>query len=826
MIKDIFYTSLLCVAVSLGFSQEQRAVRSFRFQDVALRTALDSLLRWYAVPLIYLERDVAGKRVTAECSACSFEEALQTLLAKEDLVWRSLGGQALIQKLAAHAEPSTSTFAGTLTDSLTGEWVSDANVLLMSGQDSAIVRWCSTSQFGFFSLRNIKPGDYRLTIRRIGYHTVNAPLTILAGSSEVRTFPMSGQEVEHPEVTVEGRRSALTASAGISRGVYIRATPMDQNQYLLEGARIHNPLHFGGVIDAFNPDALRDVQMIAGGVPPYYGGRIGGILDVALRNGTSEGFSGSAGTGMLGSDLVLEGPLSERTTFLLSGRQGYPDIYFPRYPGAGAPSDLHSTELMAKVNRRLAGNQQFSLSGYFGRDAYDKTASGPNGKQLLNSLHWGNAAANLRWIGVASPSLFFFTSVAYTRYGFDVEHRFEAQGNKPSELFRSDYVIEDAALRAHAEYFYDEFHTVLAGVELVRHAMRGNISEFSSQIAAMSLDGFSPWELSVYFQDQWRLVPSVLAEYGARATSFVAQQGSFSTVDPRFSLVATLSDDLRLYSSFSAVNQFIHPYRQSGIFLFYPTIFLYPSTEKIPPTTSLQASLGLEKNFKEDRYRLAVETYYRTTQKLHEFAFDTTRQYTNGLADALLVGEGTAYGAEITIDKRIGELTGSVRYSLSWATNRFDGLNNGDPFRPRFDRRHELYATLSYSLAEDWRAGAVCMLSSNQFPSFSTHGINEAKIRSTNDASPTFVSSYAEPFDLNGGRLPGFQRVELYVHHKFSSWSVPCEATLRFLNGYGLLDPFGWILNDNSDNRRRWSATFDPPPVFPLYPVVSVRVKF
>ncbi len=427
---------------------------------------------------------------------------------------------------------------------------------------------------------------------------------------------------------------------------------------------------------------------------------------------------------------------------------------------------------------------------------------------------------------MASPSLFFFTSAAYTRYAFNVEHRFEAMGNKPSELFSSDYVIEDAAFRAHAEYFYDEYHTVLAGVELVHHAMGGIISELSSQIAAMSLDGFSPWELSVYFQDQWRLVLSVLAEYGARATSFVSKQGSFSTVDPRFSIVATMPDDLRLYSSFSAVNQFIHPYRQSGIFLFYPSIFLYPSTEKIPPSTSLQASLGIEKNFEEDRYRLAIESYYRTTQKLHEFAFDTTQHNANGLTDALLVGEGTAYGAEVTLDKRIGDFTGSVRYSLSWTSNRFDELNYGEPFRPRFDRRHEVYATLSYLLHENWTIGGVGLLSSNQFPSFAPHGIGDRKIRATNAADMAFESSYAEPFDLNGGRLPGFQRVELYIQHRFSSWEVPCDVTLRLVNGYGLLDPFVWELNNSLDNRLRWKATFDPAPVFPLYPVVGVHVKF
>ena len=95
--------------------------------------------------------------------------------------------------------------------------------------------------------------------------------------------PLCPQEVVLEEITVEGQRSALAAAEGISRGVYIRATPSDHNQYFLEGARIYNPSHYGGVLSTFNTDALHDVRRVAGGVPPYYGGRIGGILDVTLR---------------------------------------------------------------------------------------------------------------------------------------------------------------------------------------------------------------------------------------------------------------------------------------------------------------------------------------------------------------------------------------------------------------------------------------------------------------------------------------------------------------------------------------------------------------
>jgi hypothetical protein len=542
-----------------------------------------------------------------------------------------------------------------------------------------------------------------------------------------------------------------------------------------------------------------------------------------LRDGDEHGLAGSATVGSLGSSLMLEGPVLNQTTFVISGRRGYPDLLFPRIATSVTPSDQKSIEVMGKMTHHLENDQRLSMSAFFGRDIYDARADG-NRNQLSNSLQWENAAANLRWTGVASPALFFQASAIYTRYSFDVLHRLDVLG-RPRETLRSDYFIEDVSVRAHAEYFYDEFHTVLGGVELVRHRMGGRVSEFSSQIAPMAFDGTSPWELAVYFQDQWRLVPSVLTELGARATSFVTEQGSFSAIDPRFSLSISLGDDSHLFSSFSAVTQFVHPYRNSGIFLFYPSIFLYPSSDDVQPSTSLQVSLGLEKIFQDDQYRVAIETYYRMTNNLHEFVYDTVM--VSSLPEALLLGRGDVSGAEITLEKRLGNIKGTLRYGYSWASNRFDELNGGAAFRPRFDRRHELYATLSYSPVENWMMSATALLSANRPQPFGPIGRDAYKATGAPSLETDAVhAQYAEPYDLNGGRLPGFQRLELSVERTFSSWGLPTYITLRLLNGYGLADPFVWNLRESSDARSRWRVTFDAPPLFPLYPVVSMAVKF
>ncbi|GEM_PF-851819 len=829
------FVYLLCT-ISVGTAQERSRVHFFQLRNVELRAALDSLLRWYAVPLIYLDKDVVGKYVTVDCQNCGSDEALEKVLEGQGFVAKTVGNQIILQRIATEID-IRSTFAGTIRDSLTREPVFAADILLLKEEippepnitlPQRIHRWSSTNQFGFFSLRNIQPGRYTLHIRRLGYRSVTHSVHVPAHTQMMRNFALLEEQIEHPEVTVEGRRSAFLVSEGISRGIYVRATPSDHNQYLLEGARIYNPLHFGGVMSSFNGDALRDVQLVAGGVPPFYGGRIGSILDVVVRDGAENKLGGFVSVGSLGSHLVLEGPLAGATTFMLSGRRSYPDFFIPWYRSGVKSSDLNSAEVMGKIAHPISNDQRFSLSAYVNRDRYDNSVQGSNRALLSNSLSWGNAAVNFRWFGTVSPSLFFSTSAIYSRYGFDVEHHLDPTistwgGSILPSAIVSDFRIEDVSLRAHAEYFYDEFHTLLAGVELTRHRLAGEVSAFSSQVAPMSFEGFAPWELAVYVQDQWRLVPSVLAGLGARATSFVSKQGSFSAIDPRFSLLVSLREDFRLYSSLSAVQQFLHPYRHSGIFLFYPSIFFYPSTDEIKPSTSLQMSAGTEKTFS-DGYRVAAETYYRTTQKLHEFVYDTTVAAT--LADALLLGEGNVYGFEVTLDKRYGALTGSLRYSFSWATNRFDELNDGEPFRPRFDRRHELYATLTYAPRDDWNVGAMCLLSSNEFLSFTPTGVETSATPDERSGMVYAASKYAEPYDLNGGRLPGFQRLELRVQHRTSVRGTPLEATLRLVNGYGLVDPFVWDVRQHRDERLKWRARFDAPPLFPLYPVLNVGVRF
>jgi TonB-dependent receptor-like protein/carboxypeptidase-like protein len=819
-VRTLFISGVLVAALCcLAPAQERGSGITFTFDGVPLHAACDTLVRRFGIPLVYLDTELEGRTVSARCNGCTEEEALSHLLSGTGLTWKRTLSQYMLVKLPVEREPALGTLAGTVSDSVTGEDLPGAYLLLYpdsSGLAAAtLVRVSEANPFGFFSIRRLTPGIYHLLARAVGYKPMQQSCVISDSNSPLLNIRLPQDQIAMQEVVIEGRQVSFSAADGLTRGVFIPAVPSDQHQYLLDGSAVYNPAHFGGVLTTFSPDALRDVEVKPGGVPPYYGGRIGGILDLSVREGTMERFSGSVGTGSLGSHATLEGPIAGAGTFMISGRRGYPDLLPVSQEGDDRTSTQNFSELIAKLGHRLSESDRLTLTGYIGTDAYSNNVSGPR-MHLDNHLSWGNACANLQWTGIASPSLFLQASAGFTSYNFDIEHLLtDSLFPLQSPGFGSNFRISDADLRANAEHFYDEEHTVRGGVELVHHRIDADIDQFSTQTGPFELHSYSAWELSLYLQDQWRLLPLVTAAFGARATSFLGDGGSFSGIEPRFSLLASPSEDVLITFSLTSIHQYMHPYRNSGIFLFYPTLFWYPSTDRIRPTSSLHISLGLEKSFLSGDFTISGELFHRVTHDLHEFRFNEGVSPVNDLSDVVLFGSGRVTGAKLGLRKRAGTLSASITYIFSSATNTFDELNNGDGYTPRFNRRHELQLDAWVALGERWMLGALAVLSSDQSPSF----------------SPKFylldmILNRQEVIDMNGSRLPGFQRVEFRLSHLFSLSGFPCQASLRLMNDYGLIDPYTWTLRINPDPRLKWDATLGDLKLFPLNPAVSVSMKF
>jgi len=106
-------------------------------------------------------------------------------------------------------------------------------------------------------------------------------------------------------------------------------------------------------------------------------------------------------------------------------------------------------------------------------------------------------------------------------------------------------------------------------------------------------------------------------------------------------------------------------------------------------------------------YETSVEVYYKNLENQIDFQESYVNQPSEDVEDNFVFGEGRSYGAEFFINKRKGDLTGWVGYTLSKTERIFPDINNGLSYPATYDRRHDLSIVANYELNDKWTFGAV-----------------------------------------------------------------------------------------------------------------------
>jgi hypothetical protein len=141
-------------------------------------------------------------------------------------------------------------------------------------------------------------------------------------TAQVEAMPSVG------EADVFRTLQMLPSVAGAGNGgasLSVRGGTPDQNLVLLDGITVYHVDHFFGLFSAFNTDALKDIQLYAGGFPARYGGRVSSVIDLTGKAGDERHFRASGGASLLSARGVVEIPLG-RGSLLLSGRRSYTDV--------------------------------------------------------------------------------------------------------------------------------------------------------------------------------------------------------------------------------------------------------------------------------------------------------------------------------------------------------------------------------------------------------------------------------------------------------------------------------------------------------------------
>ncbi|MEJ5245262.1 MAG: TonB-dependent receptor [Bacteroidota bacterium] len=746
-------------------------------------------------------------------------------------------------------QSSTGTISGTVSEEKTGEYIISLTVVLHKDSiSSKPFRGAYTNKFGYYSFSQILPGEYYLVAKGVGYQQFSKKIRLKEGENLRLNIKMKTADVVTDEVLITAERSSEEAisristvniapsfifklpslggetdvfralqtlpgvkqSSELSSGLYIRGGSPDQNLYLLDGVIVYNPNHLGGFLSVFNGDALRDIKLIKGAFPAEYGGRLSSVLDMTMKEGRKDRFSADGGISLISSRLTLEGPISENASFMLSGRRMYFDVLTSMFVPKDEVPNYYFYDLNAKVNYKVSENSHIFLSGFLCRDVLES----PEDEEMKFDINWGNKTSNLRWLYIVSPLLFTNFSLIYTDYSFrtDIYDKKNIANN-----FISKSLIRDWTFRAEAQYFPEKNHKIKTGLEAINHRFLAKTAfnfENNLEIPFNSKDATSI-ELSYYLQDEWDVTDRLATNIGSRLYYF--EEADYVRFEPRFSATYKLADNTSIKTSLSMAHQFLHLIIRNDISVM--TDLWFPSTQNVLPSRSTQTVIGVEQLFDEGKYLLSLEGYYKKMNNLYEYKDSATFSFGIPLESQFTRGNGEAYGVEIFFNKRLGNFTGWVGYTLSWTKRKFKELNEGKPFYPRYDRRHDVNIVLVYEISPSWEIGATWYYGTGQAYTMPTGSFRFEEIGLTDYEDIKY--QYTE---RNGARLPAFHKLDVNFLHHFEWFSLPWTVSLNIYNAYNRRNPFAWYISTDYDGTTE-TKKLKQLTLFPLIPTIGLSFK-
>ena len=647
------------------------------------------------------------------------------------------------------------TLSGYVTDGRSGETMIGAKVYIPSIRKGVI-----TNNYGFYSL-TVPAGTYIVEYRVSGLETkkkeveltrdirldvevgsdlqnleevvvsakaennVKSPDigTIELDIDEIKTLPAFMGEVDIVK-TIQLLPGVSSAAEG-GQGFYVRGGGPDQNLVLLDEAVVYNASHLFGFFSVFNADAVKSVNLIKGGMPANFGGRMSSVLEVNMNEGNYKRFKAKGGIGAISSRLTLEGPIvKDKGSFIVSARRTYLDVIMKAAikddsPFAGTSYYFYDFNL--KANYKLGDKDKLFLSGYYGRDEFSFASSEDN---FSVDMPWGNGIGSMRWNHIFSSKLFMNVTALYSNYLFKF-------GSEQDQFkFEVKSGIEDWGGKADFTYFPNSLHKIKWGAHYTNHTFtpigvsaESDDVEFNTGLAQQ----LKSHESAVYVLDEFDLNENIRFNAGLRYSTFQHVgpftryiKGDISTPDstitydknelikfyhglePRISGRFLLPDRSSIKAGYSYNYQYVHLTSLSAVSL--PTDIWYPTTSIARPQIGWQASAGYFRNFKENTYETSLELYYKGMKNLIEYKEGALPgDNINDNNDNLLTfGTGRSYGAELFIKKTRGKFTGWIGYTWSKTERTFEEINNGETFAAKYDRRHDLSVALSYKLSDRW----------------------------------------------------------------------------------------------------------------------------
>lgn len=258
------------------------------------------------------------------------------------------------------------TIKGRIYNAKTNEPLEFANILIQGTNIG------STSDLdGNYIFTGIDPGFKQLVVSLVGFETTLTPEIQVQGNQTVfLDIPVNessqilnevvvkrninAKRIESPISVISLGVQEIEKSAGVNRDVsklvqtlpgvgvtdpnrndlIVRGGGPSENVFYLDGIEIPVINHFttqgssGGTIGIINPDFVQDISFYTGAFPANRTNALSSVMEIRQREGNKDKLQGKVSVGASDAALTLDGPIGERSNFILSARQSYLQFLF------------------------------------------------------------------------------------------------------------------------------------------------------------------------------------------------------------------------------------------------------------------------------------------------------------------------------------------------------------------------------------------------------------------------------------------------------------------------------------------------------------------
>lgn len=530
-----------------------------------------------------------------------------------------------------------------------------------------------TDEKGFYILRNIPAGRHMVRASHIDHapHEVEATVfpsrrTGVNFDLELRPVPLPAMRarindmsqplrdtipVRREDISVAERR-ALEVTPGVaelglaeaarevpgyepvdpSDVLFVRGGSEDLKVVYLNGAPVFAPFQVGGLINPLDDDLYRSATLYLGGAPARYDGGLAYVMDLETRSGRTNGLHGQAAVDMLAAEGVLEGPVTDRASFIVSGRGVHGR---GTEPFVGDPFPYRYADGLGRIDIDLGEGRVLSVSGFMNEETVRLDSVQRPGQEAA----WGNRAGSVRLRSEIGDMDALFTVAAgdfSTRLPFGGLRVLVTEGTAGRLRAAADFGKSIGPGRIH-------FGGSVDRLEYGQRVWPLGTSRDSTLYRSETTGTVG----GVYVDATTNPIDRLQLRVGLRADAFSLASGI--QFGPRISATMLLTEKVALTVAAGQYRQFVRADDQPLAVIVTPGLAIPGEAQQLTVATASHLMASLDQELGEG-IALSLEGYYKAFEGLPS---------TDGI-------KAEASGVDLWVRRNRGRLNGWFGYSLAW----------------------------------------------------------------------------------------------------------------------------------------------------------------